>query len=195
MLQARAYVFTIVRPSCDFLLRALSDWLWLIVCKLCSHGAISAASHKKSHGYHTAPVQLPYRIHMEIVCWLCKICVVLGISVPNMYNFSKGRKAMRSKKVKDPQSQGGCMFMVWSTWGCHIMTAHIYWHCMGTVWLLVMAVRLPYDYFKSLRSSCNFLVQNDHLKSYNLHMISMRKSMLCPYGTVRCIYKVSKGYR
>ena len=60
---------------------------------------------------------------MEIVWWLCDHRVVLGIRVPNVYNFSfliemtpetEGRKGMRSKKVKDDLSQGGRTVMVCS---------------------------------------------------------------------------------
>ena len=85
--------------------------------RLCGHHAVFTALHRN----RTDIVQRLCSFSTEDVWWLCDYRVVLGIHVPNMYNFSfliemtpktEGRKGMRSKKVQDDLSQGGRMVMV-----------------------------------------------------------------------------------
>ena len=150
----------------------------------------------KLHGYRTVPVRLPGGGHAEIARYLCDCCVVLGIHVPNVYNFSflientpktNSGKRMRPKKMKDDQSQGSCMAMVRWPCDCRMMNAQYLCDFTGIARALcdnlVIATLGPYYYSKSLRSSCIFFVPNDHLKSCNfrtsacgLHAVPVQRS-------------------
>ena len=80
---------------------------------------------------------------------------------------------------------------------CRTMTAEYPCHFTGTARVpcgnLAIAVRGPYDHRKSLRSSCDFLFQNDQLKPCILRTIAVRPPCGARKGFVRCSYNVSTG--
>ena len=81
---------------------------------------------------------------------------------------------------------------------CGTMTAQYPCHFTGTARAscsdLAIAVRGPYDHRKSLRSSCDFLFQNDQQKPCVLRTIAVRQPCNACTGIVRCSYDMSTGY-
>ena len=81
---------------------------------------------------------------------------------------------------------------------CRTMTAQSPGHLTGTARAscgdLAIAVWGPYYYCKSLRSSCDFLFQNDQQKPCVLRTIAVRPPCNARTGIVRSSYDVSTGY-
>ena len=81
---------------------------------------------------------------------------------------------------------------------CRTMTAQYPCHFTGTARApcgdLAIAVRGPYDHRKRLRSSCEFLFQNDQQKPCVLRTIAVRRPCDVSTRIVRCSYDMSTGY-
>ena len=69
-----------------------------------------------------------------------------------------------------------------------------YGHYTGTVRRPCDSRAGPYDHRKRLRSSCDFLFQNDQQKPCVLRTIAVRPSCDASTRIVRCSYDISTGY-
>ena len=92
-LQATTYVFTLIRPSCDFFDGFLQRTGAKSQTERCGDrreivrsSCYLPSGTKKSHGCRTTPLRLSYAGSAEIVRWLCDPRELLKFRISNVYN-------------------------------------------------------------------------------------------------------------
>ena len=134
-----------------------------------------------------APLRLPYGGRAETVRWLFDPRVFLSICVQNAYNYSfLIELALQNKIQHKTETLAGAVAVRLPHGDCSIPVPFYGQPCDSRAG--------PYDYLKSLWSSCDFLFQNDQLKHCVLRMIAVRPACGARTRIMRCSYDVSMGY-